>query len=181
MYFYYFSGIVTHEYLGLLEGDVNRWFAGQHSNWELLEPPVTSMKIKNPEIPILQSYDEPPPEKFWDHFPTNPLPPPDKPYTPINTDEFLNILNSVKDQLPDYVKNIADRCLKSLKFGADTYADTSQLGPLNCSNSKDLSITGHYFGDQLCSFIKDRFVAGPFKDPPLPNLRINNVFIIPQA
>ena len=36
------------------------------------------------------------------------------------------------------------------------------------------------FTDNLCSWLKQGFVAGPFKEPPIEGLRINTVFSVEQ-
>ena len=40
--------------------------------------------------------------------------------------------------------------------------------------------TGYFFLDQIATFIKNKFVSGPFFEPPLENLLVNNVFCVIQ-
>ena len=54
--------------------------------------------------------------------------------------------------------------------------------PLWASNSDSLldPNVGAAFTDNICSWLKSGFLAGPFVDPPLPGLRINQVFAVEQ-
>ena len=40
--------------------------------------------------------------------------------------------------------------------------------------------TGYFFLDQIATFIKNKFVSGPFFEPPLEDLKVNNVFCVIQ-
>ena len=61
--------------------------------------------------------------------------------------------------------------------------DESKLSSLDDGNSKSVLLpeVARHYTDQLATMIKKGFVAGPFDESPVPNLRLNSLFAVNQS
>lgn len=66
--------------------------------------------------------------------------------------------------------------------GADTFADITKLPPLQLQNSSAMHKpkVGKVFTDNLVSALLNKFVCGPFDNPPIPGVRLNQLFVVEQ-
>ena len=76
-----------------------------------------------------------------------------------------------------------EQTLLDMRYGAESLVDISQLHDLDDKNSRSVLHTevGRAYTDQLVTMIKKGFVAGPFLESPVENLRINSLFAVNQA
>lgn len=93
--------------------------------------------------------------------------------------EFLAVYDDLD---PDQRFNMA-RTIDNMRFGADALIDPTLLNPMVEENGRSVlqpEVARHYT-DQLATMVKKGFVAGPFDESPIPNLRINSLFAVNQA
>lgn len=76
-----------------------------------------------------------------------------------------------------------EQTLLDMRYGAESLVDINKLHELDDKNSRSVlhSEVGRAYTDQLVTMIKKGFVAGPFPEPPIENLRINSLFAVNQA
>jgi hypothetical protein len=164
---------------------------GLHANWTVTEewlnpnisiffpPPATVPKLKKkcPEIPTLTSYSLPPPQEFWEIFPSNPLP-----SHPVSKINFICLKNLAEPLFPQMTTDQVDRVLRTvheLEYGS-TAPLISDLPGIRIQNSRSVVIHGEEFTDILASWVKKGYVAGPFPAPPVQHFRSNAMLAIEQ-
>ena len=140
-------------------------------------PYIEKIVQKSRRFPILENYTEPAPHDFWDSFPKQQMP--DKPATKVNVKKLKEAINEVWIDLTPFNQKIAMNTIKNLSFGASALG-ADNLGGLVCENAKSLTDNGQDFTETLAKWIEAGFVAGPFADPPMNNLRINRMAAIMQ-
>jgi hypothetical protein len=69
-------------------------------------------------------------------------------------------------------KTIAHIALNNILTGTQTIL-THQPPALHCRNAESALRNGEFMTDAVASWVTNKFVAGPFKNPPLPNFRTN--------
>jgi hypothetical protein len=137
-------------------------------------PPSESEKwnvpeLKNPEIPILDSYDQPAKNTFWNDFPSS------KDLRGRRGKIKIFKLQKLIQKcwfvwtLPE--KNTAKRALKNLRGAAVKM--TQNLPAIITRNAKSAIENGRWITDTIATWIKNGFVLGPFSSPPLKNFRVN--------
>jgi len=130
---------------------------------------------KWPEIPILQDYRKEPEESFWDSFPSAELPV--YPESRIRVSELRRRVKALEPEMTVHQRKRAERACRDLIVGADA----CQRGPLpslivpNCSSAYD---NGPMLTDKIATWVNCGFVAGPFKDRPLRNMRANPLMAV---
>ena len=133
--------------------------------------------LKNPEIPILPDYNNPPKSDFWKKFPSKKLPV--KPTTKVDYELLDKIIDEKADRLIPSVWYRAKKAVNHFKFGGPSY-QLSFLPACSVKNSTAAITHGKYITDNLASWIKKGFVSGPFSSPPLENFRSNSILAVPQ-
>ena len=130
-------------------------------------PPLEKFvhKIKNPEVPILQSYDKNPGSEFWSSFPFASIPKKISENRHIDPYVFQRKCQELK--LGPRYTSLADNACHSLFFGANLNLQRDKIKSLNETNDKELFATlpGSIFTDTLISGIKSGFYAGPYPHP----------------
>ncbi len=162
---------------------VNCWVSTQFTD-KVSKPKLPIKPIKNTEVPILDNYSKRPNEEFWEQFPKKDIPDSMENESPIDVAKFEQLYLSVKEKLNKYEIDLIEKVINDLKVGADACIDESLISSLNVENSKSMynKSVGVGYTDQLCSWLKQGFVAGPFDKDKLPieNLRINQLFALEQ-
>ena len=138
--------------------------------------------MNNPEIPVFDRYDFAADDDFWNTFPSCDLPDYSKPITEVKVNEFLKLFHQVKPHLSEHEIQEMYLVFDSLSRGADARVDESQLPPIFCQNASSIydSDIGSGFTDQLASMVRLKYIAGPFKKPPLKNFRVNQLLGVRQ-
>lgn len=151
-----------------------RWFTDR-----IPEKQPHSITLKNKEIPVLDDYTKSPANSFWDVFPRCDLP--SDQFTHINVSELNNLVNEVYPSLSSFHKELASHVIDNLLYGADTGVNGDKFPP-SCQNNGEMpNEVALFFTDQLCSFVKNKFVSGPFDKPPWNDSRISMVFAIENS
>jgi hypothetical protein len=127
-------------------------------------------KIKCPEIETLESYDKDPGIKFWCSFPKREFP--KKVHTDIDTVNLAKLLQERSPLLTTAERMKGARTLDFLLNGASAH-QKSALPCVTVKNAKTAVKHGRYITDNVASWVKAGFVAGPFDTPPCSKLRVN--------
>lgn len=137
------------------------------------------MKLKNPEIPKLESYEENPSKEFWTKFPKCELP--NSVVTGLKPDSLMKEMSKVENKLTLAQKKRAKRCIMNLKHGAGACQKNPALPMLYTRNAKLAFRYGREVTDAVATFVKKGFVSGPWDSPPLPKFRVNPLMAVPQG
>ncbi len=139
------------------------------------EEPATPGERKFKDIPVMDNYDCDLPETFWANFPRNDLP--KIPFEKIDIKKLECLVENCKAKLLNSEYQRALKCIDYLRFGAPSF----QLSTLPACVVKNSSVAlkhGAAVTDVLASWVSKKYVAGPFKSPPLPNFRSNFFYIM---
>ncbi len=170
---------------------MNRRFLGLPRNWLTIvawmsaclpaavavEERIGLLKKKCPEIPKLSSYASAPEPGFWINFPF--FSPPAKPQGKIDTAVLEDLISSCWPTWGVRERKIAQRTLKDLKEGAGTQLERDLTG-LKCANAKSAIVHGEMMTDNIAHWVRQKFVAGPFKQPPFKSFRVNALMAVAQ-
>jgi len=140
-------------------------------------PVCKKAKFKCPEIPVLDSYEDPPPDSFWNAFPSNKLTTDIK--TPVNVENLEKLVNSVKDSFTCHQFFRAKKCIENFRKGASAF-QKKPLPAVFCKNVPSTIKNGPSMTDTVGYWVKKDFAAGPFHEPPLKNFRVNPLIAIEQ-
>ncbi len=132
-----------------------------------------------PEVPALTRYDRDPGVKFWGSFPHKEIP--TKPATKVNIVELENMVSNVIEQAkfsPSQVKR-AKLLVANLKNVASSHQKVN-LPSCFVQNAKSTLAHGREVTDAVAYWVKNGYVAGPFKEPPLDKFRVNPIIAVEQ-
>jgi hypothetical protein len=138
-------------------------------------PAAEAPVLKNPEIPCLSSYHFPAPAKFWKSFPMRRLP--SSPVSPVRVNELRARIQSAAHLLTVHQRAHASTVLYELVHGADA-CQREAMPALQEKNAASVYAHGREFTDNLATWIKLGFVAGPFATPPVKNFRVNSMIAV---
>ena len=133
---------------------------------------------KNIEIELLKDYRINPNPSFWTNFPKSDLP--TKPETGIDVKKFENIYFETKPMMTECQKNRAERAIVNLKYGGSNFQKDPQLPGAYVANAKTTFQYGEIITDNIASWVKNGFAAGPFDQPPHKNFRVNSILATKQ-
>jgi hypothetical protein len=177
--------------LFLSEGSHSRELSGLHSCWEkvkswltfggpllkLVREEPSKVKIKCPEIETLECYDKDPGAKFWSSFLKREFP--KKVHTDIDTVNLAKLLQERSPLLTTAERLRGAKTLDFLLNGASAH-QKSALPCVTVKNAKTAVKHGRYMTDNVASWVKAGFVAGPFDTPPCSKLRVNAMVAVEQ-
>ncbi len=135
------------------------------------------VKIKCPEIQVLKCYDKDPGEKFWSVFLKREFP--KKVHTDIDTSNLAKLLQERSPLLTTAERLRGAKTLDFLLNGASAH-QKSALPCITVKNAKSAVKHGRYMTDNVASWVKAGFVAGPFDTPPCSKLRVNAMVAVEQ-
>jgi hypothetical protein len=135
------------------------------------------VKIKCPEIEVLDSYEKDPGAKFWSSFPKRGFP--KKVHTDIDTGSLAKLLQERSPLLTTAERLRGAKTLDFLLNGASA-PQKSELPCVTVKNAKTAVKHGRYMTDNVASWVKAGFVAGPFDTPPCSKLRVNAMVAVEQ-
>jgi hypothetical protein len=130
------------------------------------------------EIKKLKDYSSDPGQDFWQSFPSRPLP--TSPDCKVNVKNLADFLNSKKSLLLNSEVERANRCINYLVMGAPAFQKGSLPGCM-VENASCTLKHGEYVNDTVAWWVKSGFACGPFKNPPLKNIRVNPMLAIDQG
>ena len=128
-------------------------------------------KIKCPELPKLDNYEKTPNEKFWESFPSNT----DLNcfHTPVKTEILEKLIDKCKKHWTIHEKRIANKTLRDLKTGTTSKFKTSPVPCKNVTNGGSSIFFGQLITDSVASWVKKKFILGPFKNKPFEDICIS--------
>ena len=132
-------------------------------------------EIKNPELPVLDSYNGVANESFWEKFPKKDLPLLAE--TKVNVTSLKKKILSAKNKMSRTEFNRAKRLLRNLQHGAESF-QRSPLPPISTRNAASTSTYGQILTDTIATWVKKGFIAGPFDTPPVPGFRVNPLGVV---
>ena len=143
---------------------IRSWLNNSHPVLAVRTPDAPSFSLKCPEVMELASYDKPPPQSFWNNFPTN-LTKTDH-STTVNIKMFEELISVCKPKWSYQQKTIANRSAKVLRLGSKTDFKKNCKPVYNSVNAKSAIKNGRCITDTVASWIKKGYVIGPFFSPP---------------
>jgi hypothetical protein len=141
------------------------------------EPILTSGELKFPEIPSLERYDGVADEQFWKIFPKSPLP--EAAETQINVENLERQVAKVKKFLTSAQLKRAGKAIEYLRNGAPSHQAT-ELDACHVANSSKTVVNGRVVTDNIATWIKMKYAAGPFSEPPIKKFRVNPLLAVVQ-
>ena len=93
--------------------------------------------IKNPELPVLDSYEGVANDSFWEKFPKKDLPL--QAETKVNVTSLKKKILSAKNKMSRTEFNRAKRLLRNLQSGAESF-QRSSLPPISTRNTLALAL-----------------------------------------
>jgi hypothetical protein len=110
-------------------------------------------------------------------FPKTPLP--EVAETQIDVQNLERKVAAVKCVLTNAQLKRAGKAIEYLKHGAPSYQAT-ELGSCHVANSSKTIVNGRVVTDNIATWIKMKYAAGPFKEPPLKKFRLNPLLAVVQ-
>jgi len=117
------------------------------------------------------------PAEFWDKFEKNELP--EKPTSRIRTNQLEKEINSIKKSWTIHQKRDATRALGNLKNGAEAYQQTPLKGAI-LKNAASAYKFAPEVTANLEKWLHEKYLAGPFMEPPMKDFRANSIMAIEQ-
>ena len=132
---------------------------------------------KCPEIPSLRCYQRPPKICFWKTFPKY------RAKNRVRPRVRLGVLKRLTQKCwflwNCHQRKIAKNALRTISKGAVT-AMKKCLPPIVSKNARSAFAHGELLTDTIAQWVKNKMVAGPFDEPPLPNFRVNPLMAVQQ-
>ncbi len=157
--------------LGLPDGwsEVESWIDDSRDVAASINPSSQKPTVKNPEICVLADYAGPAPPGFWEKFPSYY---PKKVVSSVKIEELENLIADCWDSWTLSQKLTARKTIERLK-GKRPVKLKKLPDPLFEKNAISALENGQAMTDVLATWIKKRFVAGPFEKPPCKGFRAN--------
>jgi hypothetical protein len=130
-----------------------------------------------PHLKILDDYSKPPPEDFWQSFPSRPLPLIAE--TDIDICELENQIREKKHRMTSHQLERCQRTVDYLKNGAPSF-QCSDLPGCFVKNSSSTIVHGREVTENVATWVREGYAAGPFNSPPCPNFRVNPLIAVVQ-
>jgi hypothetical protein len=111
----------------------------------------------------------------WETFPKKNIPV--NPETRINIEELKKIIERNKENLLDHELKRAQRAVAYLEEGAPAH-QVRHLKSCLVKNKIPSSEANEAVLETVANWVKEGFVAGPFRQPPLDNFRVNGMIAI---
>ena len=139
------------------------------------EKPMENVETKNKEIRKLENYKSTPDEEFWKTFPKRGLP--TEAATKINVRKLEEYVENVKGNITISELRRAKKVILDLKHGAEAY-QKEDLPPIRTRNAESAFEHGEALTDEIATWIKKGYVAGPFNCSPVPEFRTNPLAVV---
>ena len=128
------------------------------------------IKVAN-NLEKLETYTGGADEKFWENFPKRNFP--KTATTRINVNALKKEIKKVQCKMSVTEQKRAEKVVKSLREGAESYQKIPPLPPAIVPNAKSSTDNGYLLTDKICTWTEGEFVAGPFPYPPMEGFRAN--------
>jgi hypothetical protein len=162
---------ITRGDLGLPEAwrDIEEWIDDSRSVACSVQATHKLTDLKNVEIDCLETYAGLAPNSFWYKFPKYY---PKKQVSTIKVRRLKFYVRKCWFRWTRSQRRFARKALQRLK-GSEKVVLKRELGGINTRNAKSAVENGKHMTDAICSWVKKKFVAGPFGKKPLQNFRVN--------
>jgi len=137
---------------------------------------VGNLEFKNPEVPVLKTYDGKAKGKFWEIFPKFF---PKKPSRSVREKRLRWYVQKCWFLWTRGQKRVALKALKRVA-GKEKVVFKSELTEVRVKNARSAHENGAHMTDAICSWVKKKFVAGPYKKPPFKAFRANPLMAVVQ-
>jgi len=134
-------------------------------------------ELKNKDIKVLENYNVKPCSSFWNGFPYKQLP--SLPESAVSAEKLDVELEKVKKLLTNSEFSRGKRAVKNLIEGAPSY-QMAKLPTCLVENANSTLMYGADVTDNIATWVKKGFAAGPFDCPPLGNFRVNPLIAVKQ-
>ena len=129
------------------------------------------------EIPIMKDYRCIQDRKFWDSFPSRPLPLSAE--TGICAETLAKLLTENGEKMTDAEKVRGKKAIDYLVNGAPSH-QRKHMPPIACKNHDSAYENAPSLTDTIAQWVIGKFVSGPFRSPPVKNFRSNPLKVIVQ-
>ena len=127
----------------------------------------------------LKDYKGKAPKEFWEIFPKSDLP--KEPSTGVNVRNLEKMLEEEKEHLLSQQLARGARVCKNLREGASACQKEPPLGSEHVKHAKSTFLYGEVITDNVATWVKEGFVAGPFDEPPTKKFRSNSILAVKQG
>jgi len=157
---------------------IKQWILTTDRAVTFTRPPKANFSVKCPEIEELKSYEKPPVNSFWNKFPKNLEK--NTCTTPINVCRLEKLVNENCSKWSYQQKTIARRAIRTLKFGSKICFKKGLKVKNFSKNGKSAFKHGRLITDTIATWVKKKYVIGPFSTPPYKDLNISPLMATEQ-
>jgi len=133
-------------------------------------------ELKNEEIPILHNYEREAPKNFWSIFPENFN---KKIKHTVRIKVLKNLIQKCWFSWTLPQRKLAKKTLRRLQ-GLEPISLKRKISGIRTKNAKSATKNGQFMTDVICTWVKKGYVAGPYKEPPFPDFRVNPLMAVVQ-
>jgi hypothetical protein len=156
---------------------------GLPAEWGIVEDWLTNKTFAEPRSTVSDSKQEEKDKSSgtansaidWEAFPKKEIPAGQE--TRINIEELKRIIDRNKENLLDHELRRAQRTISYLVEGAPAH-QVRRLKSCLVKNKIPSSEANGAVLETVANWVKEGFVAGPFRQPPLDNFRVNGMIAI---
>jgi len=133
--------------------------------------------LKWPEIPALQDYRISPDPSFWEKFPKKDLPASAE--TEINVIALEEKVKALRSSMTIHQYERSMKAVDYLRNGAPAFQKNTLPGCF-VKNADSTLRYGREITDNIATWVKEGYAAGPFDSPPCANFRVNPLIAVVQ-
>jgi len=134
-------------------------------------------KLKWQDIPHLSDYSTPPEPEFWKNFPRCDLPKCAE--TNINVSVLEKKVSEHRNKMTIHQYERSLKAIDYLRNGAPAFQEKNLPG-CYVKNAASTLRYGREITDNIATWVKEGFAAGPFDSPPCANFRVNPLIAVVQ-
>ena len=157
---------------------IKQWILNPDREVQFTRPLKAVFSVKCPEIEELKCYEKSPVNSFWNKFPKNTEK--SNCTTPIDVNRFVRFVNENNAKWSYQQKTIAKRAIKTLKFGSKICFKKGLKVNNFSKNGKSAFKHGRLITDTIATWVKKKYVIGPFSTPPYKDLNVSPLMATEQ-
>ena len=140
--------------------------------------PVQTWKPKCPNLPVLKSYAENPPDSYWQHWSHNSPQDLSGRKSWISSSRLMELCNMLDYHRPMELRWAVD----TLESGADIGATNRGRIPFSAENYPTARSSGHLLADSMNDWLSKDLAVGPYDEDKLPfdRVRVNPMSVQPK-
>jgi len=148
---------------------VSGWLDGSRETASQIDNDDVLPLLKNIEVPVLSNYEKSADESFWKSFPSNY---PTNVCKKVNVEQLKTLVHKNNSKWSYAKQKVAKRAIDLLEGELPVVLNRT-LKSVECKNANSALENGKFMTDAICSWVKKKFVAGPFPYAPLKGFRVN--------